>query len=115
MRHTDANEPTNPSVAMRADATRIARAAGDVLDAGRALAAGTRPTLSTLDVDPGWFGSLSSSSALAGAHAAALADTQVALERLGSALEMDADGLYQVAFSVLVSDQDAANRLRGRR
>ena len=115
MRLTDANEPPNPSAAMRADATRIARAAGDVLDASRELAAGTRPALSTLDIEPDWFGALSSSSALSGAHAAALADAQAALDRLGGALEKDADGLYQVAFSVLVTDQDAANRLRGGR
>jgi hypothetical protein len=75
----------------------------------------TRPALSTLDIEPDWFGALSSSSALSGAHAAALADAQAALDRLGGALEKDADGLYQVAFSVLVADQDAANRLRGGR
>ena len=115
MRLTDANEQPNPSLAMRADATRIARAAGEVLDAGRDLAGVTRPTLSTLDADPDWFGSLPSSSALAGSHAAALADTQAALEALDTALAKDADGLYQVAFSVLVSDQDAANRFGSRR
>jgi len=110
MRLADANALPDPSLAMRADATRIARAAGDVLAAGRDLAAVTRPSLSTLDVDPDWFGSLPSASALAGSHAAALADAQAALEALDTALAKDADGLYQVAFSVLVSDQDAANR-----
>jgi uncharacterized protein YukE len=112
---TDANEQPSPTLAMRADATRIARAAGDVLDAGHDLASGTRPTLSTLDVDPDWFGSLPSASALAGSHAAALAATQAALEALDTALAKDADGLYQVAFSVLFTDQDAANRFGGRR
>jgi len=115
MRMTDVNEQPNPSLAMRADATRIARAAGDVLDAGRDLASGTRPTLSTLDTDPDWFGSLPSASTLAGSHAVALAGIQAALETLDTALAKDADGLYQVAFSVLVSDQDAANRFGGRR
>jgi uncharacterized protein YukE len=115
MRSTDANDQPSPSLAMRADATRIARAAGDVLDAGRDLASGTRPTLSTLDVDPDWFGSLPSAPGMAGSHGAALADTQAAVEALDTALAKDADGLYQVAFSVLVTDQDAANRFGGRR
>ena len=114
MRHAEDVEGPDPALALRADATRIAHAAGEVLDATRALASGTRPTLSTLDVDPDWFGSLPSSSALSGSHAAALVDVQAALERLDTALEMDADGLYQVAFSVLASDQAASNRFGGR-
>ena len=113
MRHADFDTGTGPSLAVWADASRIARAAGEVLDASRELASGTRPTLSTLDFDPEWFGSLPSSSALAGSHAAALVDTQVALERLDTALERDADGLYQVAFSVLASDRAASNRFGG--
>jgi hypothetical protein len=114
MRLADPDGPAGPSLAIVADAGRIARAAGDVLDASRDLVSGTRPQLSTLDIDPEWFGSLSSSSALAGSHAAALVDTQAALERLDTALERDADGLYQVAFSILASDRAASSRFGGR-
>ena len=63
MRLADPDGPAGPSLAIVADAGRIARAAGDVLDASRDLVSGTRPQLSTLDIDPEWFGSLSSSSA----------------------------------------------------
>jgi hypothetical protein len=114
MRQAEEVEGPDPGLALRADATRIARAAGAVLDASRDLASGTRPALSTMDVDTGSFGSLPSSSALSGSHGAALVDIQAALERLDTALENDADGLYQVAFSVLASDQAAANRFGGR-
>jgi hypothetical protein len=114
MRQADTLEGPDPALALRADATRIAHAAGEVLDASRALASGARPTLSTLDLDPAWFGSLPSSSALSGSHAAALVDVQAALERLDAALEKDADGLYQVAFSVLAADRAATNRFGGR-
>jgi hypothetical protein len=114
MRQADDLEGPDPAQTLRADATRIAHAAGEVLDASRALASGTRPTLSTLDADPAWFGSLPSASALSGSHAAALVDAQTALERLDTALEKDADGLYQVAFSVLASDEAASNRFGGR-
>jgi hypothetical protein len=96
---------------LRADAEAIAHAAGLVLDSVRALADTTRPALSTLDTDPTWFGSLPSASALSGSHLAGLTDTQAAVERLGTALELDADGLYQVAFSTAATDQGAAHRL----
>jgi hypothetical protein len=112
MRRADELEGPDPALALRADATRIAHAAGEVLDASRALASGTRPTLSTLDIDPDRFGSLTSSSALSGSHAAALVDIQASLERLDTALDRDADGLYQV--SVLASNQGASNRFRSR-
>jgi hypothetical protein len=113
MRAPDPTDPSGPTLQMWADAGSIARAAGDVLDTSRELTAGSRPRLSTLDMDPGWFGALPSSSALAGSHAGALVDTQAALERLVGSLENDSDGLYQVAFSVLVTDHRAAKWFGG--
>jgi hypothetical protein len=113
MRPADITGPDVPSLTMWADAGRIARAAGDVLDATRDLAIAARPTLSTLDIEPEWFGALPSSSALCGSHAAGLVDTEKAVERLVTALERDADGLYQVAFSLLATDGNAARRFGG--
>lgn len=94
-----------------ADPVRIAHAAGAVLDAARDLADTTRPELSTVDLAPEWFGTLPAAGAIAGSHAAAVADAQELLERLEQALEQDADGLYQVAFSVQATDRRAVDRL----
>jgi hypothetical protein len=115
MRNADLTAPDGPplSLSLWADAARIARAAGDVLDATRDLAATARPTLSTLDTEPDWFGSLPYSLALAMSHAAGLVDAETAVERLVTALERDADGLYQVAFSLLAADGAASKRLGG--
>jgi hypothetical protein len=99
-----------PTTRLHADPVLTAHIAGEVLDAAGRLGDTARPLLAALEVDEVAFGSLASARALAVAHGAGVADLGSTVGSLTSALECDADRLFQVAFGLEAAEERAAER-----
>jgi hypothetical protein len=95
------------------DATSVAHAAGQTLDAAAQLAGAARSLLPALDLTGPAFGDGSGAAALARTHRDGADDLALALDCLRQVFEGDADRLYRVAFSVRVTDEAARGRLVG--
>lgn len=95
---------------LHADPVLTAHTAGELLDAAGRLGHTARALLASLEVDEATFGTLASARALAVAHGAGLADLAGTVGSFTSALECDADRLYQVAFGLEAAEERAAER-----
>jgi hypothetical protein len=95
------------------DATAVAHAAGQTLDAAAQLVSAASALLPALNLSASAFGDGAGAAALARAHRDGADDLALALDGLRQVLEGDADRLYRVAFSVRATDEAAHGRLVG--